>query len=347
MKVSQVSTQSMFNNLRHSISSLQRDFVNAQKEVVSGQVSDSGLSLGSSNGRRFAMLGDIDRLQTISDSNSRTAGRLEMSISATGSVNDAAQSLLATLTASVSDNHTVHLAQRAGESALQTISGLLNTTLHGEYIFGGINSAEAPSLNYQSPGPKDAVDNAFLTHFGFAKTNPAAAGITAADMTDFIDNTLSPLFTGAGWTATFSNATDETITARIGLHEQSTGSVSANEVGFQNAVFAAVIAAEFITDDFNGAARSAAAKSALNQVGTSTGQLAELQGRTGLLANRVTDSSERIGVQMDELTLHSDKMVAVDPYEAATRLNSLITQIETSYTLTGRMQQLSLMQYIR
>ena len=73
---------------------------------------------------------------------------------------------------------------------------------------------------------------------------------------------------------------------------------------------------------------------------------AELQGLTGLLVNRTSEANERISVQMDELTLHSDKMVAVDPYEAATRLNSLITQIETSYTLTGRIQQLSLMRYI-
>ncbi|MEP1206280.1 MAG: flagellar hook-associated family protein [Rhizobiaceae bacterium] len=346
MKISQVSTQAIYDNLRHSMSNLQKDFLQAQREVNTGQVADAGLSLGSNNGRRFTMLTDINRLQSIADGNSRTEARLDMSISVTGSINDVAQGLLSTLTTSVSDNHTTHLASGAGQSALDAISGLLNTTLSGEYIFGGINSGEAALLDYQSPGPKDAVDNAFFSHFGFAKTDAAAVSITAADMTDFIDNTLSPLFTGAGWTSTFSNASDETITARIGLNEQGVGSVSANNSGFQNAVFAAVIAAEFISDDFNAGARSAAAQSALDLVGNSTGQLAELQGKTGLLINRISQSSERLNVQMDELTIYSDKMVEVDPYEAATRLNSLITQIETSYTLTGRIQQLSLMRYI-
>ena len=174
MKISQVSTQSIFDNLRHSMSNLQRDFVDAQREVNSGQVADAGLALGSNNGRRFSMIADIDRLQTIADTNSRTQARLDMSISVTGSINDVAQGLLSTLTASVSDNHTSHLASGAGESALHAITGLLNTSMNGEYIFGGINSGEAPLLDYQSAGPQAAVDNAFLTHFGFAKTDAAA-----------------------------------------------------------------------------------------------------------------------------------------------------------------------------
>ena len=346
MKISQVSTQSMFDNLRHSMSNIQRDFVDAQTEVTTGRVVDSGLSLGSNNGRRFTMVNDINRLQMISDTNSRTQARLEMSINVTGSVNDVSQSLLSTLTASVSDNHTTHLASGAGRSAIETITGLLNTTLNGEYIFGGINSGEAPMLDYETGGPQAAFDAAFLAHFGFAKTDAAVISIDKTDMTDFIDNTLAPMFTGAGWASTFSNASDETITARITLNENGVGSVSANNEGFQNAMFAAVIAAELITPDFNAGARSAAAQSALELVGNSTAELAELQGKTGLLVNRISESSERITIQMDELTLQSDKMVAVDPYEAATRLNSLITQIETSYTLTGRIQQLSLMRYI-
>jgi flagellar hook-associated protein 3 FlgL len=36
----------------------------------------------------------------------------------------------------------------------------------------------------------------------------------------------------------------------------------------------------------------------------------------------------------------------VDPYEAATRVSLLQQQIETSYALTARMQQLSLVKYL-
>ena len=133
---------------------------------------------------------------------------------------------------------------------------------------------------------------------------------------------------------------------RVTIFGSGVGSISANESGFQNAMLAAVIAAEFVDANFNGEARSAAAHSALGVLGTSSGELAELQGRTGLLVNRISQSTDRMSVQMDELTLHSDELVNVDPYEAATRLSTLITQIETSYTLTGRLQQMSLMRFI-
>jgi len=39
-------------------------------------------------------------------------------------------------------------------------------------------------------------------------------------------------------------------------------------------------------------------------------------------------------------------MVGVDEFEAGTRLTSLLAQIETSYTLTARIQQLSLLKFI-
>ena len=39
-------------------------------------------------------------------------------------------------------------------------------------------------------------------------------------------------------------------------------------------------------------------------------------------------------------------MEGVDPYEAATRVSALVSQIETSYALTSRIQQLSLLKFM-
>jgi flagellar hook-associated protein 3 FlgL len=36
----------------------------------------------------------------------------------------------------------------------------------------------------------------------------------------------------------------------------------------------------------------------------------------------------------------------VDSYEAATRINLLMSQLETSYALTGRISRMSLLSYI-
>ncbi len=39
-------------------------------------------------------------------------------------------------------------------------------------------------------------------------------------------------------------------------------------------------------------------------------------------------------------------MESVDPYEAATRVNILMTQLESSYAVTGRISRMSLLNYI-
>ena len=344
--MSQVSTQSLFGTLRQSMSNLQRDLVDAQLEVSTGRSADASLLLGEQNGRRVSLTADVERFNTIIDTNSLATSRLEVSLSSVSSINEITQDLLASLTASVGNYSTTAVTAQAGETALASITGILNTTLNGEFIFGGVNSGDTVIADFETGGAKAALDTAFQTYFGFPKSDPAAKGIDAASITTFLDTIVDPMFEGAGWSANFSSASDDVINARINVSETSASSVSANESGFQGAVYASVIASEFLDGSLGNEAQSAVAQKAIGLVGQTSGELADLQGRMGFMANRIDQSSERLKLQVDELTAQADEMVAVDPYEAATRLNSLITQIETSYALTGRMQQLSLMRFI-
>jgi flagellar hook-associated protein 3 FlgL len=41
-----------------------------------------------------------------------------------------------------------------------------------------------------------------------------------------------------------------------------------------------------------------------------------------------------------------DALEGVDPYEASSRLSALMNQIETAYAMTGRIQKLSLLNYL-
>jgi flagellar hook-associated protein 3 FlgL len=46
------------------------------------------------------------------------------------------------------------------------------------------------------------------------------------------------------------------------------------------------------------------------------------------------------------MTKHIGKLEGVDPYEASTRLSQLMTQVETAYAMTARVQKLSLLNYL-
>ena len=68
--------------------------------------------------------------------------------------------------------------------------------------------------------------------------------------------------------------------------------------------------------------------------------------RGPIMVAMLRDISERIKLQVDLFTNNIRDLEGVDPYEASTRISSLMTQIETSYTLTARIQQLSLVRYL-
>jgi len=346
MKLSQISTLNIHLGLRQSLASLQREMQKAQQEVTTGYRADTGLYLGASSARHVSFQTDIDRINTIIDTNSFATGRLETTMAATTSIISIAQDLLPTLTASVSQSSSASNTALAGKNALESISAIINSTYNGEFIFGGVNSAEPPLKDFASDGGKAAMDAAFLGHFGFAKDDSGATGISKTDMKTFLDTVVEPMFMGSQWNSIFSNATDDTINARISLTETTGASISANETAFRQVMFATITTAHFFTGNLSGQAQSAVATRALEMVSQSTGSLADMQGKIGFISNRIERSSERLDLQIDQYTIDSDAMIAVDPYEAATRLNSLITQIETSYTLTGRIQQLSLMRFI-
>ena len=74
---------------------------------------------------------------------------------------------------------------------------------------------------------------------------------------------------------------------------------------------------------------------------------ASQQAKLGLTENKVSSATDRIKSQVDLFQRNLIDLEGVDPYEASTRITSLLSQIETSYALTARMQQLSLVNFLK
>ena len=174
----------------------------------------------------------------------------------------------------------------------------------------------------------------------------SAASITAAQMDAFITTTLEPQFLGSGWQTNWSNASDERIVSRIALNETTETSVSANNDGVKKLAMAAAAIADLFASNLSDAARKQLVTRAVGMVGEATGSLADQQSQTGITEKRVTDASSRIKMQADLFERHIVEMEGVDPYEASTRVADLLSHIETSYALTARIQQLSLLRFL-
>ncbi|MBA3446685.1 MAG: flagellar hook-associated family protein [Pseudaminobacter sp.] len=348
MKTSFVSSAAISQAMRYSLLRTQSNLVQAQKESSTGMVADTGLALGARAAHSVSFARDLNRLNSIVDSNALVASRLSATQTALNQITSAAQTFLATLTTASSSEALTDVAQASGKATLDALTSLLNSSFNGEQLFAGTNTDVRPIDDFSSAGSqaKAAFDLSFLGHFGFAQSDPAAVSITAADMDIFLTNVVEPQFLGGGWQANWSNATDQRIVSRIALNETAETSVSANNDGVRKLAMAAATISDLLASEVGAPARTALMTRAVSLVGEAISDLGNLQAQTGIVEKRVTDASQRVKLQADLFERHILDLEGVDPYEAATRVADLLSHIETSYALTARIQQLSFLRFM-
>lgn len=346
MKTTFVSSSAVSNALRYSMLRQQAELTKAQKEASSGFVADTGLALGTRTAQSVTLNRDLERLDGIVDSNGLVSSRLSATQKSLNQIGAAAQAFLSNLTSSASGDAAYSLTQKSARGTLDTMTAVLNTSLNGEYLFSGTNT-DAKPLNEFGPGSatKVAFDAAFAGHFGFDKNDPAAQNITAAQMDTFMTTVVEPMFFGSGWD-TWSNATDQGITSRITLNETTQTSVSANNDGIRKIAMTAAVISDLLDSNVSDAARGALVNRAVSTIGAAVSEIGQLEAQTGIIEQRVSNATDRIKMQMDLFERYILDTEGVDPYKASTRVTDLLSQIEKSYAITARIQQLSLMKFL-
>ncbi len=348
MKTTFISSYNTNQSVRTHLMKMQAELIKVEREVVTGKVADPGLELGSRAGFSISLQRDVERLDTIIDSNQLAGSRLEATQSSLQSLSDLTQTYMGTMTAASAGTVQPSILLSEARTAITTMTGVLNSSMNGENLFAGVNTDVTPINDFFAPGStaRTEMETAFVTHFGFSHTSAAAANVDQASMETFLTTVIEPQFMGADWTTNWSNATDETITARISLAETASASVSANNDGIRQMMMSAATIAVFFDGNLNANAQQAVMEHSLAKSGEAVSGIAQIQAQTGIVEQRITASSERLQMQIDIFKGKVSDMEGVDPYEASTRVSTLLSQIETAYTLTSRIRQLSLVRYL-
>lgn len=350
MKTSFISSQAMQNAMRLTISRGQTEVMTLQKEIVTGRYADIGLSLGARTSNSLNLNNDVTRLKSMQASNSLVTQRLSASQLSLDLMSNSAQQMLEAFisVSGADDANRLGVARRDVEASLGSFTVAINTSSNGEYLFSGINSSKQPLDDYFGAGSsaKAAFDTTFLTHFGYAQDDPQAANITVTQMDDFITNVLEPAFSGPDWNTNWSSANDTNMSSRILTNEVVDSGVNANADGMRKFALAAVIGLELLGSAISSEVRTAVNTRAIEFAGQAVTGIDNKRGSLGLSENRVTKANESLSSQIKILTLHVGDIEGVDAYEASTRMQTLLAQVETSYKLTARIQQLNLMNYL-
>lgn len=348
MKAQSISTYGAASALKVLVAKTKAELGKAQQEATTGMVFDVGLALGSKSGQTISLRKEYDRLTVLTDMNKLLQQRMTTTQTATSTIIENTQNYLGDLTGANSTVEAAETAAKSAKSLLDSVTGLLNTSYNGEYIFSGVNTDVKPIADYtEGSAAQTAVRQAFEDHFGFGMNDPQVANITGDEMKAFLEGDFAEQFNDANWDANWSNASDTVIKSRISPSETAATSISANADGFRKTIMSAVMVSEFATIGLNSSAFQALTTQAMQTTTQAITQTTSEQTTLGLAQQRTNAATTRIAAQQKILNESVLNLEEVDPYEAATRVTALMTQIETSYALTVQLQNMSLLNYLK
>ena len=246
-----ISTQYLSSSLQLSIMKMQTELATAQNESTTGQYPDVGLHLGAQAGQEISLQNENGLLQTYTTTNASVATKLSTTSTALDTLRTNAQNALNNLTQWNQDTDSGAQLQDLGASGLQSFIATTNTSVNGQYVFGGINSGVPPMANYfASPSTaQTAIQSAFSSYLGGLTPPATTQTVTAAQLQTFISSpTFASQFQEPAWSAAGSNwssASSTNTTSNIGPTDTITSSTNANQPGFSELAQAYTMLNEF------------------------------------------------------------------------------------------------------
>lgn len=346
MLLERTSTLQFGGTLRSSIRQLQVDLQKAQSELSTGRHSDVGLVLGLSTGRNLDWRNKIENLGANLKRNETIANRASVSQAAIDSIVKQSESLRDAVMGARSALNGGEVAHVAGGNALDGILNALSTEYAGQFIFAGRTPDQAPLSQYSGQAPQVAFDAAFLAEFGFAKDDPLAANITPSQMQTFLNGRFEDLFSDPAWSSDWSQSDSQNMEFRIAENVVVNVDANGNEQAFRKVLKAAVAVFELGNTSIGSGTLQTVADKAMSEISNGVQELGNIQSRIGLAEQSITRANSRMTAMKAVFETSVADTEGVSQFDAATRVNTLMSQLESSYTVTGRLFKLSLMNYL-
>ncbi|MDK3016720.1 flagellin [Pseudodonghicola flavimaris] len=355
--ISRVSSLQLNTANRSYVASATKLLQTAGQELSTGVKADIFADLGASAALDLTLRAREANTQAYLTSNDILDSKLQAMLTSVDAARESADSVLQTSIVNASRGTTgVSALNEEAEAALESIIASLNISFNGDYLFSGIDSDAQPLSRWDEIDTETGTSPAQLLS-GIVGSGPATLA-EAEDMIarfdaffDSANADASENFEGVFFNGTPAQAADGTpsarVTARLDADQSLEYGVQANDQGFRDILkglaMLAVVDVSTIEDDATYKAWMEAANTALgNGVEGALGASADI----GFNQQVVENASTRLGdlslVQQTQIAAYEN----VDPYEAATRVENLQYQLEASYTVTAKLSQMSLLNYL-
>ena len=318
--------------LTAATSDLRRQSEAARIEVITGRKGDLPLALGRGVGEAHLLQKAINDVSQHHAAIAQFNLRATVAQSAVQSITAGASALNAELIAALGrgDETVVAASEDIARNALEQAFTRLNARVEGRSIFAG-----------------DGVDEPALSDTSVLITDIAAIYSTALTPAQF-EADLDVYFNdpvGGFATNIYQGGPGEIASIEITKGEIMRGAAKADEQPIKELlrglVVIAVAAGQGPSPNRDASLRSAGS-TLLNAADASIGIVT----RIGTEQQRASNAAIRLNEEEAALTAAYNAKTSRDPYEAASRLQNLESQIEAAYVLTSRLSRLSLTNYL-
>ena len=185
-----ISTAGLHGALRHITLGKQSEINDTQTELTTGRHVDLGRELGIFSSSVISLEKQIGFIDQTTDTNGLLGNRLKVMQNSMSAMVDSAQDFITQTSAEMSSSVDARLLKSMAETTLGSLHSLLNVTFKGDHVFSGINTDSKSVIDYTGAdgvAAKSAVQGAFVSTFGFAPGDAAAANITPTELENFIE----------------------------------------------------------------------------------------------------------------------------------------------------------------
>ncbi|MCB2094407.1 MAG: flagellar biosynthesis protein FlgL [Rhodobacteraceae bacterium] len=322
---------------RHNVQ-LQRHLQQLSEELTSGVKADLAEAVSGD----FKVLAGIDRsLQNLAPYHTATTEAAQITASLQESfavIQDMATQLAPGLlgVATSSDPALVDTLASDARQKFRAAVSTLNTQVGDRYLLSGAATDQKPLA-----GSQDILDALSLAVAG----QVTASGVQAA-VAAWFDAPAG----GGGYLDTVYGGSASTLAPfALGEGDSALLDVTAADAPVRDMLEGLALGALLAEGVLSGfpAERTALATSAGESLFAANGQMAALRARIGTVEAHIDTAATRNAAEKSALEVARAGIVAADPYDTASALEAVQTQLETLYSLTARLSRLSLADFLR
>ena len=319
--------------LSRQSATLKQALQNLSTEMTTGLVTDTTARVKGDYAPLAGIETSLTQLESYRRITTETAATASIMQTALGHIAKNAQDLGAALIAAASSNSPARINTLGIDATqkLQSALSALNTRIGDRSVFAGVATDHAAVADAETM--MTALDSA------------VAGAISSAD----VQNAVNAWFADpSGFAATVYKGGVGLSPVPVGPDEQASLDVTALDPAVVETLKGIAMTSLLDRGTLAGSdvARADLAKRAGESLLSSATARAELQARLGTVEAGISNATLRNDSEKSALETARLGLLSVDPFETATKLQQTQTQLETLYSITARMQRLSLVDYL-